>query len=164
MRILNMLASATAIAASVSASALAIEVKPPQRFATLPTAEWVAIPFRLMGEYFSRRCLIMKCSPRQLHARSVPPPRCVHVSGLARLQSALALMSSLSIAVVGSHSSVAPISIRVQRGGWRIIRPGRAIGRLQIVGKFLSPSKSFLLSPPSMLPQHGSAKQMFGAK
>ena len=42
MRILKMLASATAIAASVSASALAIEVKPPEHFATLPTAEWVA--------------------------------------------------------------------------------------------------------------------------
>jgi hypothetical protein len=52
MRILNMLASATAIAASVSASALAIEVKPPQRFATLPTAEWVGYSVSPNGRVF----------------------------------------------------------------------------------------------------------------
>jgi hypothetical protein len=82
----------------------------------------------------------MRCLPRQQHAWSVLPPRCEHVSGLAPLQSALALMWSRLTAVVRNHSLVAPISMLAPRCGWRIIRPDRAIGRLQIVVKCLSRS------------------------
>ena len=57
MRILKMLATATAIVASVSASALAIEIKPPQRFATLPRADWVGYSVSPNGRVFQSQVL-----------------------------------------------------------------------------------------------------------
>ena len=57
MRILNLLAAATAIVASVSASALAFEIKPPQRFATLPRADWVGYSVSPNGRVFQSQVL-----------------------------------------------------------------------------------------------------------